>query len=151
MPIRKGSVDLADLCGDFEDCRVDHRYYLDLEADELFHVSDEFMDEEEKEKLEEMIGESLGERYLAIPQASSEESYEDMLDFVETVEDTGLREKLYIALDGRGAFRRFRDVLSFYPEEQKKWFKFKDERLTERVDEWLELEGIVLAEGEKPK
>jgi hypothetical protein len=51
------------------------------------------------------------ERYLGIPTESSREGYRDMEASTETVEDENLKEKLWIALDGRGAFRRFKDVL----------------------------------------
>lgn len=151
MPSRKVSVDLADLCAAFGECRVDYRYYLDLEAGELIHVSDEFMDYEEREKLDEMVEKGLGERYIAIPEASSEEDYEDMVDFVDRVEDMALKEKLCIALDGSGCFRRFKDVLLGYPKERERWFRFKDAKLRERVKEWLEGEEIEIVRMEAPK
>jgi len=63
-----------------------------------------------------------------------------------------LKEKLYIAIDGPGAFRRFKNVLLRYPEEKERWFKFKDARTTERVKEWLEAEGIeTTAAASKPR
>ncbi len=55
-----------------------------------------------------------------------------------------LKEKLWIALNGKGAFRRFKDVLLNYPEKREKWFSFKDERLKKRVMEWLEENEIEL-------
>lgn len=55
-----------------------------------------------------------------------------------------LKEKLWIALNGRGAFRRFKDVLLNYAEKREKWFSFKDERLKKRVMEWLEENEIEL-------
>jgi hypothetical protein len=53
-----------------------------------------------------------------------------------------LIEKLEIALDGKGAFRRFKNVISDYPEEEKRWFAFKDKRMREEVIEWLNDLGI---------
>ncbi len=61
-----------------------------------------------------------------------------MVEFSETVKDRNLREKLAIALDGKGAFRRFKNVLSDYPEERERWFSFKDERIRQEVIEWLD-------------
>ncbi|MEF8874966.1 MAG: UPF0158 family protein [Candidatus Thermoplasmatota archaeon] len=61
-----------------------------------------------------------------------------MQDFIQTVEDEDLREKLWIAIDGKGAFRRFKDVLRLYPDVRERWFEFKDERVERRVVEWLE-------------
>ncbi len=62
--------------------------------------------------------------------------------FIQTVEDEDLREKLRIAIDGKGAFRRFKNVLVKYPEQRERWFEFKEERTKERVVDWLELIGI---------
>ena len=42
-----------------------------------------------------------------------------------------------MALDGRGAFRRFKDVLADYPAERERWFGFRDECLRQAMDEWL--------------
>ncbi len=43
-----------------------------------------------------------------------------------------------VALDGRGAFRRFKDVLAEYPAERERWFGFHDERVRKAMREWLE-------------
>jgi len=39
---------------------------------------------------------------------------------------------LEVALNGRGVFRRFKDVLSGSPAEHERWFAFHDERLRRR-------------------
>ena len=76
-------------------------------------------------------------RYEEIPKKPSYEAYDLMVEFAETVKDIHLKEKLNIALDGKGAFRRFKNVLSDYPEEQERWFAFKDERMRQEVIDWL--------------
>jgi hypothetical protein len=50
-------------------------------------------------------------------------------EFAATVGDAKLRDMLDIALDGSGAFRRFKNVLLDFPEERERWFAFRDERL----------------------
>jgi hypothetical protein len=142
----KVAVDLEELCVAFEFSSVDNRYYLDLETGEIINISDEFMDHEEKEELEKKVEDGFGKRYVSITYASSDEGYKDMEDFVGTVEDRDLKEKLHIAIDGRDAFRRFKNVLLAHPEERERWFKFKDARVKERVKEWLEAEGIEMIE-----
>jgi hypothetical protein len=42
-----------------------------------------------------------------------------------------------VAITGRGAFRRFKDVLLDYPRERERWFAFRDALMAERVREWL--------------
>jgi hypothetical protein len=71
-----------------------------------------------------------------------------MADFAGTVTDPHLTELLDVALTGKGAFRRFKDVLYGYPQERDRWFAFKDERLRKRVDDWLEAYGILPDQGE---
>ena len=53
---------------------------------------------------------------------------------------------LEVAINGKGAFRRFKDVLLNYPEERERWFKFRDDRMEKRAVEWLESIDVSLAE-----
>jgi hypothetical protein len=76
------------------------------------------------------------------PRFESHEGYEDMEDFIGTVEDDHLAELLQVAIDGKGAFRRFKDVMARHPQERERWFRFKDERAQERALEWLNDIGI---------
>jgi hypothetical protein len=60
-----------------------------------------------------------------------------MEDFIVTVADDGQADRLSIAITGRGAFRRFKDVLSRWPEEFERWHAFSDERKRGRARSWL--------------
>lgn len=135
-------ADLQEICTLFEDSSCEHRGYLDLKTGEIIQIFDDIMDPDEKEELDDKVDEGLGERYIAIPNSDSHADYQDMEDFIETVNEMNLKEKLIIAISGKGAFRRFKDVLTSYPKERDRWFKFKDEKVIERVNEWLEEEGI---------
>jgi hypothetical protein len=84
----------------------------------------------------------LGTRFLRVPEADSREGYGDMQAFIETVSNPWLQERLWAAIRGRGAFRRFKDVLASAPAERERWFAFKDDRLRQRVLAWLAEEGI---------
>jgi hypothetical protein len=83
-----------------------------------------------------------GTRYLAIPKADSREGYRDMENFINTVRDQQLEQQLWHAIQGRGAFGRFKAVLGGYPRERERWFQFKTGRLRERAEEWLAEEEI---------
>jgi hypothetical protein len=127
-----------------EDSSFEHEYYLDLTTGEILFLS-EYMDDEETGKLREQIDEEP-DRYEQIPRAESHEGYEDMEGFIATVKDEHLAELLEAAINDRGAFRRFKDVLLRYPEERERWFRFKDERIEERAREWLDDIGVALEE-----
>ncbi len=52
------------------------------------------------------------DRFIHVPKQESRNGYDDMADFAETVTNHRLRELLFAALNGKGPFRRFKDVLA---------------------------------------
>ncbi len=75
--------------------------------------------------------------YLRIDPVSSREQYRWMERFIETVDEPELRSRLNQAIDGKGAFRRFKDVLMSYPVDRERWFAFRSERLRSCMEAWL--------------
>lgn len=64
--------------------------------------------------------------------------HQDMPDFVEQLSDDQARRRLERAIDGRGAFRRFRTELQEeYPDLLPIWYAFRDARAYRRAVEWL--------------
>jgi hypothetical protein len=88
------------------------------------------------------IERDVDSRYRMIPKQDSREGYRDMQEYIWSLEDEPLRDMLEVAIQGSGAFRRFKDVLYRYPEAQVNWFRFRDEREKRRMTEWLASEGI---------
>ena len=80
--------------------------------------------------------------YLYIEPISSREQYRWMEEFIEATEEPNLKEKLNIAIDGKGAFRRFKDVLVGYPEERERWFAKRATKLRTHITEWLTAKNI---------
>lgn len=75
-------------------------------------------------------------RWLAVWPLGSGAAYTDMVDWAAT--RTGrLRDQLDVALDGRGAFRRFKNVLSDWPDDRADWFAFSEDRSRGRARAWL--------------
>lgn len=83
-----------------------------------------------------------GDNYIKVEPASSREQYRWMERFVATVTDEALRERLVIAIDGKGAFRRFKDVLLNYPAERERWFTYRGGLLHWNIQQWLEREHL---------
>jgi hypothetical protein len=83
-----------------------------------------------------------GTRFLPLPHHDSRAGYRDMEEFIETLPPGYLQDQLRRAIRGRGAFRRFKDALLEAPDEQQRWFAFRDARLRARVLDWLAEEGI---------
>ncbi len=81
-------------------------------------------------------------RYVEILRIETGEAYQAMEDFAETVSDSHLRDLLDVALRGKGAFRRFKDVLLNYPAERERWFRFEEQRQREAIEEWARRQGV---------
>jgi len=100
-------------------------------------------DWQQEELLEaDQVEQFYGSRYIRVPEADPHEGYRDMERFIYTVQDERLQNRLWQAIQGRGAFRRFKDVLADHYREQKRWYAFQSDRLKERILGWLESEGI---------
>ena len=58
--------------------------------------------------------------------------------------------RLMIAISGRGAFRRFKDVLARWPGELDRWYAFSAERQRGRARAWLADAGYYVRKGLPP-
>jgi hypothetical protein len=83
--------------------------------------------------------------WLEAPSHGSRSAYRDMEAFIATVVDEERRDRLEIAVQGRGAFRRFRDVLARWDGERTRWHTFSEERRTGRARAWLAEQGYTVA------
>ena len=90
------------------------------------------------------------DRWLWIENADSRPGYRDMTRFLATVTGAGRAEQLAVAIDGPGAFRRFKDVLARWPEEFQRWHAFTDERRYGRARAWLAAAGYAVAHPGHP-
>ncbi|MFG3701693.1 UPF0158 family protein [Micromonospora sp. NPDC047620] len=64
--------------------------------------------------------------------------YQDMADFAERISDAAAGRRLARAIQGRGAFRRFKNELyEEYPHLLPAWHAFRDVRARRRAVEWL--------------
>ena len=146
----KLKVNIAELIDAFEMGSIEYQAYLELETGAiLFGESldvDEFELGQIQDELSSEEAESVGTRFIAIPWVESREGYRDMELFIDTVEDNHMQQLLTVAIDGQGAFRRFKNVLYGQPEERERWFAFKNDRMRQRVLEWLDNEGIEVVE-----
>ena len=70
--------------------------------------------------------------------------YQDMADFAETITDERAGRRLARAIQGKGAFRRFKDELhEEYPDLLLAWYAFRDVRATRRAVEWLAENSLI--------
>lgn len=71
-----------------------------------------------------------------------QDEYRDLVDFVACVKDPEVRRDLERTLEGRGAFRRFRDAVRSYFRERRQWYEFRETRMRESATAWFRSRGI---------
>jgi predicted nucleotidyltransferase len=129
------AIDLDDLSQALEDHSYEHSWWLDPKTGELVLWS---------EYLEEEGGPDPEVRGLRpIDPVASHEAYADMQDFIERVRDPQPRRLLERAIEGRGAFRRFKDTLFDFPGLRQTWFRFHDARMARRAIAWLAAQTLI--------
>jgi hypothetical protein len=74
---------------------------------------------------------------VPIEPGPSRDTYRDMVDFAESVADAHASDLLVRALEGRGAFRRFRDTLREFPNLREHWHTYADAAGERRAIDWL--------------
>jgi hypothetical protein len=106
--------------------------------------------QKESVKTADFVEQHYGSRVIAIPDTPSYEGSNEMQDFIATIEDDRLYNRLLNAIQGRGAFGRFKAILEQHLAEQQRWYAFQENRLRERMLEWLESVEIEPIEVPQP-
>lgn len=105
-------------------------YYDPSDGSVIFIMDGESVTDEDSEPDPDERG------WISIEADDSRARYNDMRYFADAITDPILADRISRAMDGRGAFRRFRNTLSeddLYPT----WARFSDAREEERVIHWL--------------
>lgn len=120
----------------FENNAPEVHSYLHLSTGEVLRVVDGVADPAMHQRIASDVS------YLRVDPVSSREQYRWMERFIATVTEADLRSRLVSAIDGKGAFRRFKDVLMSFPADRERWFQFRTERLRSCMEAWLEAHNI---------
>lgn len=137
-------VDFGKLQTSFEHDTGDFLYFLDLKENEVIMLCEyDTFPEEEQIRLK-IMNDTEG-RFVSLPGSDTHEDWQDMEDFAFAVDDENKRERLLNAIQGRGAFRYFKDLL-FEMGIRDDWFEFKNNRRQARVFDWLLSEELITEE-----
>jgi hypothetical protein len=121
----------------FENNSPEVQSYLNLATGEVVRLIDDVADPIAQRRI------AHDPEYLLIDPVSSREQYRWMERFIESMEHNDeLRAHLQHAIDGKGAFRRFKDVLMTFPTERERWFAFRAQRLRACMESWLTAHSI---------
>ena len=128
-------LDLNEAAESFEMINSDNQLFYNIETGEFdVYIDPIFSGIEDDEKFEE-------DYWVTAPNQRDLDEYRIMEDFAESVSDLRKNELLYVALQGRGAFRRFKDTL-YLVELVDEWYAFKHRAFVEIAKEWCETKGI---------
>ncbi len=166
--MRQLPIDLDDLITAMQTHLDEANHYLDTQTGKIELVEADLVNrllEEEEEEEEEGEEDDLDlpdwekellpiaraiaaddPRYVALPEPNPHEDYRLMERFTAGVKDPHARQRLEDALNGRGAFSRFRRVLGDYPELRDQWHAAQDAATREEALAWLAELGIEAVE-----
>jgi Uncharacterised protein family (UPF0158) len=129
-------VDWEALEDAFENNAPEVHSYLHLGTGEVLRVVDGIADPQMHSRI------AADAAYVRVEPVSSREQYRWMERFIQMLDPGDLRDELVLAIDGRGAFRRFKDVLMVNATERERWFAFRSERLRVFMEAWLEAHAL---------
>ena len=140
-------LDLDMAAGEFELINNETNLFYNTETGEFDFYSDYMrIEDADPERFEDEV-------WVAAPQQRDLGEYDIMSDFADTVSDERKNELLNIALEGKGAFRRFKDTLR-YVDLENEWYAFKRKAFIKIAKEWCEdndIEYINSVETQEPE
>lgn len=112
------------------------KYYYNPTNNEIFSSDIGDYEDISEDEVDELIDESI-----MLPTRYDINEYKMMEEFADNIEDIKLQNGLYISLNGRGAFRRFKDTCINY-DIINDWYKFRDEKYKEIAIDWCKNNNI---------
>ncbi|MCW0214130.1 MAG: UPF0158 family protein [Pseudonocardia sp.] len=135
-------IDLDDLVTALDDRTPEQSWWIHPETGEVVpHVP------EACSGVAETVDDLAGAGWVQVLPVEGREGYRDMADFTAGVQHRRAAELLDRAINGRGAFRRFKNTLFEFPEVRDQWYRFRDARSRRRALEWLVDAGLVEREA----
>jgi len=134
-----GGIDLEEIASALADqTDYEHRWLLDPRTGQVaFWTSDTGVDGQNPVEIDELD-------LIPIDPIPSHVWYQDMADFAEGLSDGAAGRRLARALQGPGAFRRFKSQLyEHLPELISPWHAFRDVRAQRRAVDWLLDHGLI--------
>jgi hypothetical protein len=139
--------------------RVADDYYLDTTSGKVFALSRELIRSLEQDRTEDHaelpkwdsqmiplareIVLTGSNRYVRVPEAFGHPDIRWMTEFAKEVRSYRVKQKLFLALRGRGGCQRFKEILKEAPEDGKRWLEFHLERWEQLIQGWLDTHSIL--------
>ena len=129
------NIDWQGLYAAFQTNTAEYKCFLDLASGKVIKLGP---GDPEHEKVKSQPG-----AYRTVEVVPSRIQYQWVSEFVKSIEHESIKSRMEAAINGKGAFRRFKDILLTLPDERRRWFEFRDRRMRVRVTEWIKENGIL--------
>ena len=126
-------VKLSDIIDAIEMTDQYSEYFLDKETGKVEWVSDMAMTQEEQEEVYDRLDEH---GFYRLPTSFDIRDYDIMEDFIDTVSGSN-HDRLASAIQGKGAFRRFKDAVIRLGID-KQWYDFQADAYKRKAARWCE-------------
>lgn len=117
-------IEGLEMVDDIVDC------YYNPEKDEIFLSNIGEYGDLSEDEIDELFEESI-----ILPTQYEINEYQMMVDFIDTIEDKKINNNLQRLIQGKGAFRRFKDYCMEMDIIQD-WYKYRDEQYKEIAIDW---------------
>ena len=104
--------------------------YYNPNKDEIFLSNIGEHEDLSVDEIDELFGESI-----ILPTQYEINEYQIMVDFIETIENPEINSNLQRLIQGKGAFRRFKDYCASMNIIQE-WYEYRDKRYKEIAIDW---------------
>lgn len=132
---KENAISLAKVADEFDMISEDWYQYYNRETGEFVSFHPDFNEDDiDPEDFE-------GDEYVSLPSQRDLNEYDIMAEFADTVKNPHQRELLVVALNGRGAFRRFKDVVNNAGIDDA-WYAYRGKALLNLAREWCEENDI---------
>lgn len=125
-----------------------NKFYLDLDTQEAVSLS-EFEPQYTEDTA--LLMENNPDRFIALPSQRDINEYSIMEQFIDSMPTGEAKRSLEVAIQGKGAFRRFKDRIYYFGIEES-WFAFRRRTFQQIAKAWCEehdIEYVASEEEEK--
>lgn len=140
---------LGEIAAAMNDNSYEMDWYLDVQEEKATFLGNPDItgEYEAHEKLKRQIEQDDDGRFLPIPHSPSREAWEQMKEFILSLDDQDKKTQnlLLNTIQGKGAFRRFKDAMHEIGMIDE-WYEFKSREDRKEVLDWLHSEDLITEE-----
>ena len=149
----KAEVNLEEVLEAIEMRTKDSNYFYHKKTGEIYYITDSELREAEgdiamdeypewkQQSIKTAVDIHSTSDYIKLPKDDEIDDYEIMENFCYSIEDKELKKELLNTINGKGAFRRFKDKIYEYNLADD-WYDYQDKNYREIAIDWCERHNI---------